>query len=269
MQKMFLTTHTLVKNEDQFVWFALNSVLPYVDEMIVFNDDSIDRTEERIKLIKSPKIKYEKVSSQKLGGQTALRNEMIKRTKSPWFMLLDGDEIWNTQTISDLIRFLREQPEDINAVAMRTRNVVGDFFHYLPEDAGRYELLGRKGHLTTRVFRNRSGFHWEKEYPLEFMADSKGESITKKSVGMTFFDHYYWHATHLRRSSNSTKVPGFRKQKVELGIEIKNHKILPEIFWQPRPSEVPSPLFHRSFVFDMKAVFITPVKLIRRKLFQT
>ena len=46
----------IVKNEDQWVFYAINSVLPYVDELIITDTGSTDHTLELIRSIHSPKI---------------------------------------------------------------------------------------------------------------------------------------------------------------------------------------------------------------------
>ena len=51
----------LIRNEENFIWFAINSVIDYVDEIMVWDMGSIDKTEEIVKSIDNPKIKYKKV----------------------------------------------------------------------------------------------------------------------------------------------------------------------------------------------------------------
>jgi len=35
-----ITAHMIVKNEEQWVWYALQSILPYVDKVIVYDTGS-------------------------------------------------------------------------------------------------------------------------------------------------------------------------------------------------------------------------------------
>ena len=39
-----ITVHTLVKNEERWIWYALKSVLPFVDQIIVWDTGSTDKT---------------------------------------------------------------------------------------------------------------------------------------------------------------------------------------------------------------------------------
>ena len=43
MSDILLTVHMVVKNEDRFIWYALNSVLPYVDKVIIFYTGSTQK----------------------------------------------------------------------------------------------------------------------------------------------------------------------------------------------------------------------------------
>ena len=56
-----IIVHCLVANEERFVWYALQSVLPYVDQVMVWDTGSTDKTVEIIKAIKSPKIIFKEL----------------------------------------------------------------------------------------------------------------------------------------------------------------------------------------------------------------
>ena len=55
-KKQFIWANCLIKNEERWVWYALQSVLPYVDKILVWDTGSTDNTVEIIKTIKSNKI---------------------------------------------------------------------------------------------------------------------------------------------------------------------------------------------------------------------
>ena len=44
-----ITAHCLIKNEENFVWYAIKSVVDFVDKIIVFDTGSTDKTVELIK----------------------------------------------------------------------------------------------------------------------------------------------------------------------------------------------------------------------------
>src|SRR3989344_7832345 len=92
--KPLVTVHVLIKNEDRWIWYALMSVLDYVDKILIYDTGSTDKTIDIIKSIDSPKIIFESHPISTRQGLVKLRQHQLDRTRTPWFMLLDGDEIW-------------------------------------------------------------------------------------------------------------------------------------------------------------------------------
>ncbi len=207
-----VTAHIILRNEDQFLKFAIESVLPYVSDYIIYDTGSTDKTRE----ILTP-YKFEEKGLVNKIDYVALRNEMIVKTKTDWFLLLDGDEVWNQKILTDYLEFTLKQPKNILATYLRTRNCVGDVYHY--RNSGNYEIAGMRGSLNIRAYRK--SVKWEGEYPLEKCIDSTDKN------SLAFFDGYYWHMTHLKRSSSESPVMGFRKRVYDLGIKSEN---LPEVF---------------------------------------
>lgn len=201
------TAHILVRNEDQFLKYALESVLPFVSDYIIYDTGSTDKTCEILK-----QYKFEEKGIVNKINYVALRNEMIDKTKTDWFLLVDGDEVWNEEMLKNYLEFSLKQPKNIQATFLRTRNCVGDVFHY--RNSGNYEIAGMKGSLNIRAYRKT--VCWEGEYPLERCVNSTDKN------SLAFFDGYYWHMTHLKRSSSESPVMGFRKRVYDLGIKSDN-----------------------------------------------
>ncbi|MCL4367158.1 glycosyltransferase [Patescibacteria group bacterium] len=263
---MDLTVHTIVKNEDHFIWFALQSVLPFAAQILVFDTGSSDQTKQIINAINSSKIKFvEKgnVDSQQLAK---LRQEQIELTKTPWFLILDGDEIWPQAQLQKLIETAKNSNDNIKALVNRTRNCVGDVWHFLPENAGRYALAGKFGNLNIRLIKTNANLHIEGRYPLESYADQDGP-LEKQENNLQFVDCWYLHTSYLRRSSNSkNKSSGsLGRQKIwEKGC-VLNPEELPEIFFKKRPEFIANPLVKRSLLYECAALLTTPVLVMKRR----
>ena len=103
---MKIVAHCLVKNEENWIWYSLMSILDYVDEIMVWDTGSTDKTE-IIKSIKNSKIKFKQVIQNNVFEFTKLRNEMLDETKTDWLMILDGDEIWPQQTIKNTTKLIK------------------------------------------------------------------------------------------------------------------------------------------------------------------
>ena len=214
-----ITVHTIVCNEDRFVKAALTSVLVRreVSRVLVWDAGSRDKTVERILSIKDPRIEFRELGRVDRKKMVQYRNEQIQKTKTPWFMLVDGDEIWPRKNLELLISAI--QPASLSTVAFvcRTRNVVGDLYHYLSDSKGRYQIGPWTGHLNIRAIRNIRGLTVNGEYPNEWY-ELEGKKIqdfsecakdgplrTRRTVlkrCLQFVDTWYLHMTHLRRSSS-------------------------------------------------------------------
>lgn len=261
-----VTTHTIVKNEENWIWYSLMSVKDLVTEMLVVDDQSTDNTAQVIKTIKDPKINYSRVELKNPSDLTEMRNKLVKETKTEWFIILDGDEVWNYETFKSLLKYLEKLPKDIYAVTTRTRNCIGDIYHFLPESSGRYSILGIKGNLNMRAYRKLPGFSWKGDYPLEAYYDAKGKSINPQDKHLAFFDNYYWHMTFLKRSQDRKKVKGWRSEKMELGHSVERKNEFPEVFSLPHPPIVPDPWKKMKVHETAIAAAITPLKKLRRQI---
>lgn len=257
-----LTIHTIVKNDENWIWFALMSVKDFTSEIFVHDDNSSDRTADIIKSINDPKII---LTSGPLTPQgfTDKRNEMLEKTKTDWFLLLDGDEVWNQSVIGELVSLLSGLDKDFYGVVMRTRNCIGDIYHYLPESEGKYEILGKRGNLNIRAYRKIRGFKWFGAYPLEAYVDISGNPINHEDKHLAFFDGYYWHMTHLRRSSSKDKVKGWRNIKFSLGIPIAENKELPEVLFDHHSKTMIDVKKKRGLIYEFVSVLMAPLKIIK------
>src|SRR3989344_1504200 len=169
--KTNLTIHCVVKNEEKWIWFALRSVLDIADKVLVYDTGSSDRTVDIIKSIKSKKIIFEGKGEVDAKGLTKLREEQLKRTKTDWFLILDGDEIWPERAKKELVRLIKNADKSRWGVVVRAWNFVGDIYHYHPESIHYhwpYAPKNYKGWANLRVFKKLiPGLHIKGDYPLE------------------------------------------------------------------------------------------------------
>lgn len=242
MRKNKIVVHCLVKNEENFIWYALQSVLPFVDKIMVWDTGSEDKTVKIIKSIKSPKIEFKEKGSVDSIGHTHVRQKMLDKTdkkKYRWLLILDGDEVWGEK---ELVAMISEANRKLpSAVIVRTINFVGDIYHQMPESEGKYEIAGHKGHLNIRLI-NLDLPNLKVENPHGGQTyTTNGVALQKLPKTKLFYssDLFYFHSTHLQRSSRD-KVTLKRsfKRKYELGEKILQ-KDLPKIFFSKHPSIVP------------------------------
>lgn len=202
-----ITTHTIVKNEQNWIKPALMSVIDQVDRMLVWDTGSTDNTVSIIKSINSPKIVFSQKGPVDRQQLVNLRNLQIKATQTPWFIILDGDEIWPKDNLIQLIKAIEKAKLSTIALVNRTKNCIGDLHHLLPETKGRYQIGPWKGHLNIRAIKNLPGLKVVGEYPDEaYVYQSK--KLQDQPKNLEFVDTWYLHTTHLKRTGwwHSLKV---------------------------------------------------------------
>lgn len=194
-----LTSHTLVKNEEIWVKPALAAVINFVDEVLVWDTGSTDKTVSLIQSIKSPKIKFKQCGSVNRERLVELRNAQIQATKTDWFLLVDGDEIWPKENLEKLIQAAKKARPETLALVNRTRNCIGDLGHFLPENQGCYRIGPWAGHLNIRAIKNLPGLEVVGSYPNEAYL-YEGKKLQDQPERLEFVDTWYYHTTHLKRS---------------------------------------------------------------------
>lgn len=190
----------MVKNEEYVIWYAIMSVVDFVDQIIVFDNGSTDRTAEIVIELaqKYPKkIIYERKDACDKAAHTARRNEMIARTTTDWFMILDGDEVWTKQAIKEAKTMIEAQPT-LNCLIAPFYLCVGDVCH--SSRRGQYMIRGQRLHATPRFFRKQPGVQWAGTYNHDAVTDQTGAKIFEGGA-VEFLSHRFWHLTHLLRSS--------------------------------------------------------------------
>lgn len=272
--KTSLTVHTIVKNEEKWIWYALMSVKDYADVIYVYDTGSIDKTVEIIKSIKDPKIKFEQKMEVDKDGLTKLRQEQLDRTKTDWFLLVDGDEIWPDKTIKEFLTKIGNSDRQSWGVVIRAWNLIGDIYHHHPESESYHWPYAPKNYLgwaNLRGFNKKEiqGLCVKGDYPQEAYYDDTNTPIQNYgSKHLIFLENRYFHTSYLQRSSSrqNDKLTLNRtlKNKIELG---KKFKIIdyPKAFSLKRSLNVASPWQKRSFIYFMLALFITPLKKIKRR----
>jgi len=264
-----ITGHMVVKNEDQWIWYAINSVLNKLTKLIITDTGSLDNTISIINSIKSKKIVFNQEEAFSPSEIASVRQKQLKQTDTDWFWLIDGDEIYPQDTVNEIINITNANTYE--GIVVSRYDLVGDIYHRIDEKVGSYKLFNRYLQASIRLI-NKSkikGLHVSGNYPYEDYLDSNGKSIRYRNGSDYYFtEHSYFHTTYLKRSSLGVNLSNTKhrcKYKIESGCLLKTR--LPDILFQEHPRIVPSALTHRTFLYNLLAIFITPIKMLKRKLF--
>jgi len=264
-----ITAHMVVKNEDQWIWFAINSVLPHVDKFLITDTGSTDNTLKIIRSIKSSKIKLTTTTINSPSELTQIRQDQLDATTTPWIWIVDGDEIYPKATIQEIVQAVKI--DQYEGIVVRRHDLLGDIYHAQDESVGEYNLFGHRGHLVTRLVNKDKikGLHYQGDYPLEGFFDRDNQSTRDRNPDNWYISsRYLYHAMYLKRSSEGANLKSVlhrSKYKVETGHPLDTH--YPEVFDLVHPSFVPNPLINRSLAYNLAASIITPVKKLKRQHF--
>lgn len=243
-----LTAHMVVKNEDQWVWFAIMSVIDHVDKMIIFDTGSIDKTVDVINtIIEKPEYKN-KIIFEEVGSVTArdfpkVRQRQLEMTDTDYIVLVDGDEIWWEDGIKELRLVLDEkEPSRVNVKFICP---CVDMYHYRDFSRELYvdNINNIHGSISGRVFSmDIPGLNCSGEYGVEGYTDSEGKIDTYDAIVLK---NFYFHCSKLRRSSAvwGDESISYRRRKIFDDWDYvfpKNYRY-PEVFYMNRPSIVPNP----------------------------
>lgn len=274
MKNNQLTGHMMVKNEDCFIWYSISSVLPYVDRLIITDTGSTDHTAEIIKSFHSVKIEFIERKIRDVVDIASIRQEQTDMTKTDWFWIIDGDEIYSRSLCEEIKGVITEKGEELEGIVVGRYDLLGDIYHFQNPNVGMYRLFGRKGHLVIRLInkKNVAGIKVSGSYPFEGYYDKSGREIIHHSPSSFYFTQgKLWHAMYLKRSSIGSNIHATfhrNKYKIEWGRGIPKNVPLPDVFSQPRPSFVPDVSVGRPVLYNLMALGITPIKMMKRFIFQ-
>lgn len=261
-----ISAHMVVKNEENWIWYSIMSVIDYVDEINIIDTGSSDRTLEIINSIKSPKIKLLQKIIETKDEFTKLRNLQLNSCKSEWVLILDGDEVWTETSLRKSIQQIT-QKENLDYLISSYINCIGDVYHVLPASSGKYRIKTYSGNISIRWIKNKN-VEFSYPYGQEGLVTINNKTLIQDSdLNYEFISEAYFHMTHLKRSSTNVNEVFMRKNKYKYELGSKNLIEFPKVFYLVRPSFVISPWKKRSSLYILNAVWQTPLKRLKRLIF--
>ena len=272
---MKIWAHTLVKNEEKYLWYAVSSVIKHVDKLLLWDTGSTDgslRIAKNLKEKFSEKIDLKQVT---LGGAEEfpkIRQKMLDVTDANWFIMVDGDEVWWEGSIRKVVETIETYSKEAESIVVPTVYPVGDIYHRQEEAAGKYQLAGKKGHFALRaVNRKIPGLSSSNPHGTWGWTDGEGKMIQdREPKKIVFVDAPYLHFSLLpragERSEDEKVIKRAQKLKHELGTPFPKDYYYPEVFFRPRPDSVPSPWERMDTKFLIRSAIETPPRKIKRRI---
>jgi len=106
----------IVQDEEECLNRALNSIYDYVDEIIIIDGGSVDKTREIA-------LSYSKVKLYDIpfpGNFANQKNSAIEKASNDWILFLDADEYYDSYTMVNLQKLIDENEYDAYAFSRKT-----------------------------------------------------------------------------------------------------------------------------------------------------
>jgi len=274
---MEICAHTLVKNEERYIWYTLMSVIDHLDKIMVWDTGSTDKTMQIVEGIRKKypgKIELEKYGDVTAEKYTVLRQKMLDRTKADWFMILDGDEVWWNDSIKKVTEFIKQKGAKYDTIVTPYYNIIGDIYHHQERSAGMYEIGGKKGHLNIRfINRKIPGLYTTRPHGQHGYFDDRDILIQDRDKKRRIYlNAPYAHFTNVIRSTNLKRDLSVIKRKGKLKYEIGEKNPLdfhyPEVFFLNRPEGVVNVWKKMNRKFLIKSMVSTIPRKLKRRIYK-
>ncbi|MBP1711309.1 MAG: SAM-dependent methyltransferase and glycosyltransferase, partial [Deltaproteobacteria bacterium] len=148
-KKGTLSLCMIVKNEEKHLVRCLRSVRDIVDEIIIVDTGSTDKTIEIAKVFGAKLFDFPWT-----GDFSAARNHSLAQATGEWILVLDGDEAISARDFDELRALTRKRPPSPVAYHIATRNYVSNMsvLGWTPND-GQYPEEAGTGWVTSAKVR--------------------------------------------------------------------------------------------------------------------
>lgn len=226
------------------------SIINYVDKMIIFDTGSKDKTKDTILSIVNSKEEYKnKIIFEDKGFSdrrrlALLRQEMIDRTYTDYFLVLDGDEIWWDASIKELIDIIDKKEPLL--LAQHHIICARDIFHYRNPNRDVYPFLDKERAASIRLYSMKiPGIHCGGEYGYEGFFDKDENEVQCGKYKIEWQEQPYFHTSYISRSTRAIddikSYSRLKKMFTTYDHKFPDDYKYPEVLYLNHPSIVPDP----------------------------
>jgi len=201
MPKQTISLCMITKNEEKYLEQCLNSVKDIVDEIIIADTGSSDKTREIAK-----KFCDMRVSSRTRSQVTAkifdfewnddfseARNESLKHATKDWILVLDADEIIDEDDLKKIKEIIENTEENVAGLAMEQRSYINNYFEGALKNNSDFELVKKYpfyiSNFLVRLFRNKINLKF-RHMVHELIEDSIEEKNLKYKPSDILIHHF-------------------------------------------------------------------------------
>lgn len=176
----------ITKNEEKYLEKCLNSVKDIVDEIIIVDTGSIDRTKEIANKFNAKIYDFKWIDD-----FSAARNESLKHAAKDWILVMDADETLDKEGISAIKDLVNGKDNDSFLFLQKNYTNDSKIAGFVNEEHsyGNKKYSGWYGSFIARLFRNKKGFEFEGAVH-ELVEPSIEKKKGKMSATSVMLHHY-------------------------------------------------------------------------------
>ena len=174
----------IVKDEEKFLEKCIKSVLPIVDEIIIVDTGSVDKTKDIARKFNAKIVDFKWIDD-----FSAAKNESLKHATKEWILLLDADEVIAERDLDKIKKLILN--EDVDGYKLIQRNYSNSFKGVSCENDAYIESKGYRSYIPStlvRLFRNKGYKFQNKIHELiEDSIEQKKERISDSGIPIHHF----------------------------------------------------------------------------------
>ena len=243
-----LTVHMMVRNEEYWIRFALLSAIERGNRVFLWDTGSEDRTVALARMVPEERVTLRRLGPVASNGLCDVRNQMLAETTTPWFAIVDGDEVWPPGLWREVAAFMADP--HCNVVVVPACYPFPWLGAFNEEEDDQHEIAGLRGPMAARVFRREEGQRWHGNFGNDGLYDKRAVLLTGGNFSsMRVAKEPFWHMTLLPRSPLDHNT-FWRVGKVhtddpsEVTLREVPRENIPRVFFRNRPPGVADPFTH-------------------------
>ena len=187
--KQTISLCMIAKNEEQYLEQCLRSVKDIIDEIIIVDTGSTDKTKEIAKKFNAKIFDFKWVDD-----FSAARNECLKHAAKDWILVLDADEVLDKEGANTIMELINDKKNDAFMLLQKNYTNESSIAGFVNEEHKKNNITyaGWYGSFIARLFRSKKGYKFEGTVHelVEPSIESKNGKIAATSIVL----HHYGNA---------------------------------------------------------------------------